>query len=65
MRLRYKMVVYRYDPEFGLDHNVFRTEGSNNLSYFDKFKNKENFRIIIKEGSEIIYSEVDEAIERR
>lgn len=50
---KYTMLVYkRWDGEF------LRKEGSNNLKYFDKYKGKENFKIIIKEGRKIIYQEV-------
>lgn len=49
----YKMTVYK-----AWDGEILRTEKSNNLQYFDRYKGKENFRIVITKGKEIIYSEV-------
>ena len=48
----YKMTVYDADGK------VFRTEHSNNLVYFDRYKGKRNYKIIITRGKEVIYSEV-------
>lgn len=49
---KYTMYVYKeWDGEF------LRREGSNNLAYFDKYKGKENYKIIIKKGRKTIYSE--------
>ena len=50
----YKYTMYAYNNWNGAFH---RKEGSNNLAYFDKYKNKENYRIVIKEGRKIIYDE--------
>lgn len=48
----YKMTVYSV-----WDGKLFRTERSNNLAYFDKYKGKQNYRIVITKGKEIIYDE--------
>lgn len=39
------------------DGELLRKEGSNNLVAFDKYRNKENYRIVIKHGKKIIYDE--------
>lgn len=59
---RYTCYSYKYDPEFGLDDSHYMKERSNRLEYFDKYKNKENFRIVIKEGSKVVYSEINSAV---
>ena len=51
--LKYTMIAYK-----AWDGEVLRTERSNNLAYFDRYKNKQNFRIVIKEGCKVIYSEL-------
>lgn len=52
----YKMEVYRME-----DKKLFRTEKSNNLEYFDRYKNRSNYKIKIfqkiKNRWELIYSE--------
>lgn len=48
----YKMTVYTADGK------LFRTEKSNSLVYFDRYKNKKNYRIVITLGRKLIYSEV-------
>lgn len=52
----YKMEVYRTE-----DKKLFRTEKSNSLEYFDRYKNRSNYRIKIfqkvKNRWKLIYSE--------
>ena len=52
----YKMEVYRSE-----ENTLFKTEKSNNLEYFDKYKNKTNYKIKIfqkvKNRWKLIYSE--------
>lgn len=52
MSYKYRMEVYRL-----WDGQLSHKSGSNSLEYFDKFKNKRNFRIVIKQGKEILYDE--------
>lgn len=47
----YKMTVYDADGK------MFRIERANNVEYFDRYKGKRNYRIVITEGKKIIYSE--------
>ena len=53
----YKMEVYRTEEK-----TLFRTEKSNNLEYFDRYKNRTNYKIKIfqkvKNRWKLIYSEV-------
>ena len=55
-REMYIMEVYRTE-----DKKLFRTEKSNNLEYFDRYKNRSNYKIKIfqkvKNRWELIYSE--------
>lgn len=64
MKTRPKYVCYSfvYDFEDGLRKEQYSREYSNNLEYFDKYKNKENFRIVIKEGNKVIYSEIEDEV---
>jgi hypothetical protein len=52
----YKMEVYRTEEK-----TLFKTEKSNSLEYFDKYKNRSNYKIKIfqkvKSKWELIYSE--------
>lgn len=48
----YKMTVYDADGK------MFRIERAKNLEWFDRYKGKRNYRIVITKGKEIIYSEV-------
>ena len=52
----YKMEVYRSE-----ENTLFRTEKSNNLEYFDRYKNRTNYKIKIfqkiKNRWKLIYSE--------
>ena len=48
----YKMTVYR-----AWDGKMFRVERARNLAYFDKYKGKTNYRIVITKGKEVIYDE--------
>ena len=54
---QYKMECYRTE-----DNTLFIKDGSNNLEYFNKYKNKENYRIKIFQKVnnrwKIIYSEL-------
>lgn len=52
--MKYKYLMYVYNNWNGAFH---RKVGSNNLEYFDKYKHKENYRIVIKEGRKVIYDE--------
>ena len=53
----YKMEVYRAEEK-----TLFKTEKSNNLEYFDRYKNRTNYKINIfqkvKNRWKLIYSEV-------
>ena len=53
----YKMEVYKAEEK-----TLFRTEKSNNLEYFDRYKNRTNYKIKIfqkvKNKWNLIYSEV-------
>lgn len=49
----YKMTVYK-----AWDGKMFRIERANNLAYFDRYKHKQNYRIVITKGKEVIYSEL-------
>ena len=53
----YKMEAYRTEEK-----TLFRTEKSNNLKYFDRYKNRTNYKIKIfqkvKNKWNLIYSEV-------
>ena len=53
----YKMEVYKTEEK-----TLFRTEKSNNLEYFDRYKNRTNYKIKIfqkvKNKWNLIYSEV-------
>ena len=53
----YKMEVYKTEEK-----TLFRTEKSNNLGYFDRYKNRTNYKIKIfqnvKNRWKLIYSEV-------
>ena len=53
----YKMEVYRAEEK-----TLFTTEKSNNLEYFDRYKNRANYKIKIfqkvKNKWNLIYSEV-------
>ena len=53
----YKMEVYRAEEK-----TLFKTEKSNNLEYFDRYKNRTNYKINIKKKKKnrwkLIYSEV-------
>ena len=55
---KYKMEVYKTWDEKGL----VTTQKSNNISYFDKYKNKNNYRIKIfqkvKNRWKLVYSEL-------
>lgn len=48
----YKMTVYDANGK------VFRTERSTSLAYFDRYKGKRNYKIVITKGKTVIYSEV-------
>ena len=52
----YKMEVYRAEEK-----TLFKTEKSNNLEYFDRYKNRTNYKIKIfqkvKNRWKLIYSE--------
>lgn len=48
----YKMTVYTAEGK------MFRIERSRNLAYFDRYKNKQNYRIVITSGKKLIYSEI-------
>lgn len=52
MRYKYTMEAYRL-----WDGQLSHKSGSNSLDYFNRFKNKRNFRIVIKHGKEILYDE--------
>ena len=52
--MRYKYTMYVYNNWNGAFH---LKEDSNNLEHFDKYKHKENYRIVIKEGRKVIYDE--------
>lgn len=58
-RPRYTCYSYVYDFEFGLNDSHYMKQRSNSLEYFDRYKNRENFRIVIKDGNKVIYSELD------
>lgn len=47
----YKMTVYTAEGK------MFRVERAKNLAYFDRYKGKRNYRIVITEGKKLIYSE--------
>lgn len=47
----YKMKVYTAD---GIE---WMARHAKNLAWFDKFKNKQNYRIVITKGKEVIYDE--------
>ena len=53
----YKMEVYRTEEK-----TLFKTEKSNSLEYFDRYKNRNNYKIKIfqkvKNRWKVIYSEV-------
>lgn len=55
----YKMTVYDADGK------MFRIEKANNLDYFQRYKHKKNYRIVIAKinpfsrEEEIVYSEVE------
>ena len=49
----YKMTVYK-----AWDGKMLRIERANNLAYFDRYKGKQNYRIVITKGKEIVYSEL-------
>lgn len=48
----YKMTVYKV-----WDGKMLRTEKSNNLEYFNRYKHKINYRIAITKGNKVIYDE--------
>lgn len=48
----YKMTVYTAD---GI---LFMVRRAKNLEYFDRYKGKQNYRIIITHGKQVVYSEV-------
>lgn len=48
----YKMTAY---TKFG---EKWIVRHSNNIEYFDRYKGKENYRIVITKGKKVIYSEV-------
>lgn len=48
----YKMTVYK-----AWDGKMFRVERARSLAYFDKYKSKTNYRIVITKGKEVIYDE--------
>lgn len=48
----YKMTVYTAEGK------MFRIERARNLSYFDRYKGKTNYRIVITKGRTVIYSEI-------
>lgn len=50
--IMYKMTVYTAEGK------MFRIERSRNLAYFDRYKNKQNYRIVITSGKKLIYSEI-------
>lgn len=58
----YKMTVYDADGE------IFRIEWANNLDYFQRYKHKLNYKIVIAKVNpvsrkeEIVYSEVKKCI---
>ena len=54
MRSRYK---YTMDVCRVWDGKFSNKEGSNNLEYFNKYKNKQNYRIVIRQGKKILYDE--------
>lgn len=55
MRLKYIMISYRvWDKQ---EH--IRVQ-SNSLKAYEKYMNKENYRIVIKEGRKVIYDEIKE-----
>ena len=49
----YKMTVYTKD---GIEWMVRHAK---NLAWFDRFKGKDNYRIVITKGREVVYSEVE------
>lgn len=53
MKTKYMMISYRT-----WDRQEHMREGSNNFDYYKKYMNKENYRIVIKEGRKIIYDEI-------
>ena len=58
-RPRYTCYSYVYDHEFGLNTETYAKERSNNIDYFNRYKNRQNFRIVIKDRNKIVYSEID------
>lgn len=48
----YKMTVYK-----AWDGKVLRVERAKNLEWFDRYKGKTNFRIVITKGNKVIYDE--------
>lgn len=49
----YKMTVYK-----AWDGKMLRIERARNLAYFDRYKGKQNYRIVITEGKKVIYTEL-------
>ncbi len=49
----YKMTVYTKD---GIEWMVRHAK---NPAWFDRFKGKDNYRIVITKGKEVVYSEVE------
>lgn len=49
----YKMTVYK-----AWDGKMLLIRRANNLEYFDRFKGRQNYRIVITKGKTVIYSEL-------
>ncbi len=49
----YKMTVYK-----AWDGKMLRIERANNLAYFDRYKGKQNYRIVITKDKQVVYSEL-------
>ena len=47
----YKMTVYDADGK------MFRIERAKRLEWFDRYKGKQNYRVVITKGKEVIYDE--------
>lgn len=48
----YKMTAYTAEGKMWLIRKA------NNLAYFDRYKGKQNYRIVITKGKQIVYSEM-------
>ena len=49
----YKMTVYDADGK------MFRIERAKRVEWFDRYKGKRNYKIVITKGNKTIYSELD------